>query len=50
LSKFIQLKNIDLEIKKGEFICIVGDVGAGKSSLLHAIIGDMIYIPQAEID
>jgi ATP-binding cassette, subfamily C (CFTR/MRP), member 1 len=45
LSKFVQLKNIDLQIKEGEFVCIVGDVGSGKSSLLHSIIGDMIYVP-----
>ena len=50
LSKFVQLKDINLEIKKGEFVCIVGDVGSGKSSLLHAVIGDMIFVPQAEID
>jgi ABC-type molybdenum transport system ATPase subunit/photorepair protein PhrA len=25
-------------------------VGSGKSSLLNAVIGDMIYIPQHEID
>ena len=26
-------------------MCIIGDVGSGKSSILHSIIGDMIYIP-----
>ena len=39
------LKGIDLEIKKGEFVCIIGDVGSGKSSLLSSIIGDLIYVP-----
>lgn len=34
LSKFITLSNVDLEIQKGEFVCIIGDVGSGKSSLL----------------
>ena len=34
LSKFITLKDINLQIKKGEFVCIIGDVGSGKSSLL----------------
>ena len=43
-SKII-LKNIDLRIEKGEFVCIVGAVGAGKSSLLSAIIGDMLFVP-----
>ena len=37
-------------MKKGEFVCIIGDVGSGKSSLLKAIIGDLIYIDQMEID
>jgi len=39
-----------LKIKKGEFVCVIGDVGSGKSSLLSAIIGDMIYLPRKEID
>ena len=36
------LKNINIEIKKGEFICIIGEVGCGKSSLLHAILNNML--------
>lgn len=43
------LKEIDLTIKKGEFVCIIGDVGSGKSSLFSSIIGDMIYVPDKEI-
>ena len=39
------LKSINLSIRKGEFVCIIGDVGSGKSSLLNAIIGDLIYVP-----
>jgi len=31
-------------VRKGEFICLIGDVGSGKSSLLNAINGDMIYV------
>ena len=49
LGKFMTLKNIDLEVKRGEFVCIIGDTGSGKSSLLSAVIGDMIYVPDAEI-
>lgn len=40
----ITLKEIDLKIRKGEFVCIIGDVGSGKSSLLSAINGDMLYV------
>lgn len=35
---------------RGEFLCVIGDVGSGKSSLLNAIIGDMIYLPEIEIE
>ncbi|WVZ04627.1 hypothetical protein V8G54_017973 [Vigna mungo] len=35
------LKNINLNIKKGELTVIVGTVGSGKSSLLASILGEM---------
>jgi ABC-type lipoprotein export system ATPase subunit len=35
-----------LSIKHGEFVCIIGDVGSGKSSLLSALIGDLLYIDE----
>ncbi|KAJ3122380.1 hypothetical protein HK100_012023 [Physocladia obscura] len=35
------LKDINLKIKKGELVAIVGAVGSGKSSLLNALIGEM---------
>ncbi|KAJ6680171.1 ABC TRANSPORTER C FAMILY MEMBER 4 [Salix purpurea] len=35
------LKNINLEIKKGELTVIVGTVGSGKSSLLASVLGEM---------
>ena len=38
-NKVIALNNIDLEIKKGEFIAIVGTSGSGKSTLLHIMGG-----------
>ncbi|XP_054155706.1 ATP-binding cassette sub-family C member 2-like [Oppia nitens] len=38
------LNQIDLHIRDGMFVAIVGDVGSGKSSLLSAIIGDMELI------
>lgn len=35
------LKDIDLHIKRGSFVAIVGQVASGKSSLLAAILGEM---------
>eukprot|EP01017_Pseudomicrothorax_dubius_P035126 TRINITY_DN4883_c0_g1_i2.p1 TRINITY_DN4883_c0_g1~~TRINITY_DN4883_c0_g1_i2.p1 ORF type:complete len:1425 (+),score=392.81 TRINITY_DN4883_c0_g1_i2:120-4394(+) len=36
------LKNINLDIEAGKLVAVVGQVGSGKSSLLHAILGEMI--------
>jgi len=44
------MKNIDLKVKKGEFVVIVGEIGSGKTSLLNTMIGEMIHVPQKEID
>jgi ATP-binding cassette subfamily C (CFTR/MRP) protein 1 len=35
------LKNINFSARKGELSCIVGRVGAGKSSFLQSILGDL---------
>lgn len=35
------LKDINLNVKKGQLVCVVGRVGSGKSSLLSAILGEM---------
>jgi ATP-binding cassette, subfamily C (CFTR/MRP), member 1 len=37
----IALKNINFKASKGDLSCIVGRVGAGKSSLLQAFLGDL---------
>ena len=36
------LNNINLTVRQGEFICIIGEVGSGKSSLIQAILNNMI--------
>ena len=33
------LKNIDLQVKNGEFVVVIGPSGSGKSTLLHSILG-----------
>ena len=38
------LKNINFEIKQGEFVCVIGEVGCGKSSLLQAILNNMLSL------
>jgi len=36
-----RLKDINFRIKRGEFVVVVGEIGAGKSSLLSALVGEM---------
>ncbi len=36
------MSNINLTVTKGEFICIIGEVGRGKSFLIQAILNNMI--------
>jgi len=33
------LKSLDLEVRKGEFLCVIGPSGCGKSTLLYIIAG-----------
>jgi ABC-type glutathione transport system ATPase component len=46
--RLIALDNINLEIKPGEFVCIVGPSGCGKTSLLHLIAG-LAYPSSGEV-
>ena len=38
-ERLLALDHINLEVKTGEFLCVVGPSGCGKSTLLHLIAG-----------
>ena len=44
----IILHDINLNIKKGEFLCIIGEVGSGKSTLLNGILNNLIQVNREE--
>ncbi|KAJ3162748.1 Multidrug resistance-associated protein 4 [Geranomyces michiganensis] len=43
------LKDISITLHKGEVIGVVGPVGAGKSSFLNALLGEMFPLPGTQI-
>ncbi|HCM0913820.1 TPA: ABC transporter ATP-binding protein [Vibrio parahaemolyticus] len=42
-GEFIALKNVDLQINKGEFVSLIGHSGCGKSTVLNLVSG--LYMP-----
>ena len=46
----LNLHDINFTVKKGEFVCIIGEVGSGKSSLLNAILNNMIQVSPTEVN
>lgn len=40
-AEHLVLKEVELEIREGEFVYLVGKTGSGKSSLLRALYGDL---------
>ncbi|KAA8518676.1 hypothetical protein F0562_016150 [Nyssa sinensis] len=43
-SAFPAVRDVNLEVKRGQKVAVCGAVGAGKSSLLHAILGEVSKI------
>jgi len=50
IKEYLTLKNLNIKIQKGEFLAIIGEVGAGKSSLISAILGDLEHIHDSVVD
>ncbi len=46
-GKALILKNVNLEVGKGEFVYLIGKTGTGKSSLLKTLYGDL-YLTEGE--
>ncbi|WP_317987795.1 ABC transporter ATP-binding protein [Hyalangium gracile] len=41
-NKVVALKNVNLNIRSGEFVCLLGPSGCGKSTLLYALAGHVL--------
>lgn len=50
MEEIICLKSLNIKIIKGSFICVIGEFGSGKSSLLSALIGELRYLNKSFID
>ena len=45
ISNCLSLKDMDIQARRGDLILVVGKVGCGKTSVLNAIGGNLIYVP-----
>jgi len=45
----LELQKINLKVKRGELVYIIGEIGSGKSSLLQALIGELKMVPSRDI-
>ena len=43
LDEILLLKDINLQVMRGEFVVIIGEIGSGKSSLLSSIVGELLF-------
>lgn len=49
-ESYFNLKNINIKIRTGELIGIIGEVGSGKSSILQAILNNLYSCDQTKIE
>jgi len=42
------LKNVNFKARKGELIAVIGEIGSGKSSLLQAILNNLLIVDEKE--
>lgn len=49
-GQFIALHGVDLEVREGEIVSVIGANGAGKSSLIKSIVGDGNREGSIEVD
>ena len=45
----IILEEIDLSVEKGKFVGVIGEVGAGKSSLLNACMNNLLLLSEGSV-
>ena len=38
------LQDVNLKVKKNEFVAVIGDVGAGKSSLIYSLLAETLFV------
>src|SRR5512146_3399756 len=38
-NEVVALRNVDIDVHSGEFVCLLGPSGCGKSTLLYALAG-----------
>ncbi|XP_061567135.1 nuclear GTPase SLIP-GC-like isoform X2 [Cololabis saira] len=50
LGAFVESKVLDLETKKREIVGVFGKTGAGKSSLINAVIGQKNLLPSGSVN
>ena len=47
-GKFVAVKDINLEVEKGQIISIIGHSGCGKSTIMNAI-GGMVFPSKGKV-